>query len=59
VSRLVTPLGGRDYHVWNESEDRAYRFYLNDQHVEYREWRRAQGPDQLAYFWWRHTLPIP
>src|SRR5450755_2314283 len=24
---------GRDYHVWNEREDRAYRFYLNDQHL--------------------------
>lgn len=48
---------GRDYHVWNQGEDRAYRFYLNDQHVAYREWRRAKGPDQRAYFRWRHTHP--
>src|ERR1017187_5847198 len=28
---------GRDYHVWNAQEHNAYRFYLNDQHKEYRE----------------------
>jgi hypothetical protein len=48
---------GRDYHVWNGQEDRAYRFYLNDQHLAYREWRSVRGPDQTAYFRWRHTHP--
>jgi hypothetical protein len=48
---------GRDYHVWNGQEDRAYRFYLNDQHKEYREWRTVKGPDQAEYFRWRHTHP--
>jgi len=48
---------GRDYHVWNEGEDRAYRFYLNDQHLADREWRTVKGPDQAAYFRWRHTHP--
>jgi hypothetical protein len=43
--------------VWNEGEDRAYRFYLNDQHLAYREWRTVKGPDQAAYFRWRHTHP--
>jgi hypothetical protein len=48
---------GRDYHVWSAGEDRAYRFYLTDQHREYREWRTVKGPDQTAYFGWRHTHP--
>jgi len=48
---------GRDYHTWNGQEDRAYRFYLNDQHLAYREWRTVKGPDQTAYFRWRHTHP--
>jgi len=48
---------GRDYHVWNAQEDRAYRFYLNDQHLPYREWRSVRGPDQQSYFRWRHTHP--
>src|SRR5271170_510692 len=48
---------GRDYHVWNEGEDRAYRSYLTEQHLPYREWRTVKGPDQSAYFRWRHTHP--
>jgi hypothetical protein len=48
---------GHDYHVWNETEDRAYRFYLTDQHLAYREWRTVKGADQAAYFRWRHTHP--
>src|ERR1017187_9544393 len=37
---------GRDYHVWNEGENKAYRFYLNDQHKEYREWRNVRAPER-------------
>jgi hypothetical protein len=48
---------GRDYHVWNEGEHKAYRSYLNDQHKEYREWRTVKGPEQQQYFRWRHTHP--
>jgi hypothetical protein len=48
---------GRDYHVWNEEENRAYNFYLSDQHLPYREWRTVKGADQAAYFRWRHTHP--
>jgi hypothetical protein len=48
---------GHDYHVWNSQEDSAYRFYLNDQHKDYREWRSVKGPDQDEYFRWRHTHP--
>ena len=48
---------GHDYHTWNAQEDRAYRSYLGDQHLAYREWRTVKGPDQRAYFRWRHTHP--
>jgi hypothetical protein len=27
----------RDYHTWNNQEDRAYRVYLGEQHRDYRE----------------------
>jgi hypothetical protein len=47
----------RDYHTWNAGEDRAYNSYLTDQHLPYREWRTVKGPDQQAYFTWRHTHP--
>lgn len=48
---------GRDYHVWNDREDRAYRFYLGDQHKEYREWRAVKEPERREYYQWRHTHP--
>jgi hypothetical protein len=48
---------GRDYHTWNNQEDRAYRVYLTEQHRNYREFRRVKTVDQRAYFRWRHDHP--
>ena len=33
---------GRDYHTWNNQEDRAYRVYLGDQHRDYRDFGRVK-----------------
>jgi hypothetical protein len=46
---------GRDYHSWNNNEDRAYRAYLQEQHREYREFHRVNRGRQREYFKWRHT----
>ena len=48
---------GRDYHQWNDHEDRAYRLYLGEQHQEYREFRRVKPAHQKEYFKWRHEHP--
>jgi hypothetical protein len=48
---------GRDYHTWNNQEDRAYRVYLQDQHKDYREFRRVKPNQQTEYFRWRHEHP--
>jgi hypothetical protein len=48
---------GRDYHTWNNQEDRAYRVYLQDQHRDYREFRRVKPNQQSEYFRWRHEHP--
>jgi len=48
---------GRDYHTWNDQEDRAYRAYLTEQHRNYREFNRTKASQQQAYFGWRHTHP--
>jgi hypothetical protein len=48
---------GRDYHTWNDQEDRAYRIYLAEQHREYREFRRVKTVQQNEYFRWRHEHP--
>jgi hypothetical protein len=47
----------RDYHVWNNQEDRAYRFYLGEQHRPWQDWRYVRGPERREYFGWRHTHP--
>jgi hypothetical protein len=44
----------RDWHEWNDREDRAYRRYLENQHHAYREWTKANKREQEAYWRWRH-----
>ena len=48
---------GKDYHSWNNNEDRAYRQYLTEQHRDYREFNRTNRTQQQQYFGWRHTHP--
>jgi type III secretory pathway component EscR len=47
----------RDYHTWNNNEDRAYRLYLQEQRREYREFNRVKRNQQGQYFRWRHDHP--
>jgi hypothetical protein len=45
----------RDYHVWNDDENRAYRHWLTEeQHHQWRDWNRASRAQQRAYWRWRH-----
>jgi len=46
---------GRDYHVWNNREDQAYRNYLKERNREYREFSRANKREQQEYWQWRHS----
>jgi hypothetical protein len=48
---------GRDYHAWNGDEDRAYRVYLQENHRNYREFRRVKYYQRRQYFRWRHEHP--
>jgi hypothetical protein len=45
---------GKDYHVHNNQEDRAYRLYLEEQHQQYRAFDRQKQAQQQQYFRWRH-----
>jgi hypothetical protein len=47
----------KDYHQWNNQEDRAYRVYLGEQHRDYRDFSKANRNDQSQYFRWRHEHP--
>jgi hypothetical protein len=47
----------RDYHNWDDHEDRAYRGYLTGQHRTYREYHRQSYRVQRHYWNWRHSHP--
>ena len=45
----------KDYHVWDNNEDQAYRQYLGDQHIKYRSYTRLAHKKQTTYWNYRHT----
>ena len=47
----------RDYHVWDDREDRAYRGYLVERHRPYVVYGRIGRPEQHRYWNWRHEHP--
>jgi Ni/Co efflux regulator RcnB len=47
----------KDYHNWNDNEDRSYRLYLGQNHVEYRDYSKLNHTRQNQYWNWRHSHP--
>jgi len=47
----------RDYHSWDDREDRAYRRYLAAKHRSYRKFKRANTRVHRDYWNWRHSNP--
>jgi hypothetical protein len=48
----------RDYHEWNENENRAWRHWREqERHRNYIEWQRANRREQREYWRWRHEHP--
>jgi hypothetical protein len=47
----------RDYHNWDDHEDRAYRRYLEGRRETYREYHRQHYRAQRHYWNWRHSHP--
>jgi hypothetical protein len=45
----------RDYHQWNDSENRAYRHWLTEErHRQWHEYNKASRSEQRDYWRWRH-----
>ena len=45
----------KDWHVWNENENRAYRHWLmEERHEHWREYNRLSARQQREYWRWRH-----
>jgi hypothetical protein len=47
----------RDWHEWNEAEERAYRRYWEDRREAHRNWERLRREEQRNYWRWRHGHP--
>ena len=44
----------KDYHAWNDDENRRYREYLEEHHEKYRDFSRLSKKRQREYWQWRH-----
>lgn len=45
----------KDYHQWNDHEDRAYHIYWEQHHHAYVDWAAASAAQRQAYWDWRHS----
>lgn len=45
----------KDYHDWNESEERAYKHYLEERNEQYRKYDKLKEKEQRDYWNWRHN----
>ena len=54
VSVRVYDRSHKDYHQWNDDEDRTYRQYLTQNHRSYRPIAKTSRKQQAAYWQFRH-----
>jgi len=47
----------KDYHNWDDNEDRSYRIYLGERHREYHPFVEVNHRQQQSYWNWRHAHP--
>jgi hypothetical protein len=47
----------KDYHQWNENEERSYGIFLNENHIQVHVFSKAKPAEQQQYWNWRHQHP--
>ncbi len=47
----------KDYHNWDDHENRAWGVYLTNHHRKSHEYARANRREQSDYWKWRHSHP--
>lgn len=45
----------KDYHDFDEHEERAYHMYWEKRHKQYVDWDRASARQRQDYWNWRHS----
>jgi hypothetical protein len=56
-ARRVYDESRRDWHEWDDNEDRAYRQFLTERHRDYRDFFQVDVRGQRDYWTWRHSHP--
>jgi hypothetical protein len=57
TERRVYDRAHKDYHVWNDAEDRAYHRYFDEHHLQYHDYAKLKAAQQRDYWSWRHAHP--
>jgi len=47
----------KDYHQWNENEDKSYNVFLGEKHIQVHVFSKAKPAEQQQYWNWRHDHP--
>ena len=47
----------RDYHNWDDNENRAWGQYLSENHRDAHEYSKSNKREQSHYWNWRHSHP--
>jgi hypothetical protein len=47
----------KDYHNWDDKENRAWGNYLTENHRDSHEYSKSNKREQSAYWNWRHSHP--
>jgi hypothetical protein len=47
----------KDYHNWDENENRSWGQYLSENHRKQHEFTKANKREQSDYWNWRHSHP--
>ena len=47
----------KDYHNWDDNEQKNYTVYLNEKHIKVHTFTRARPSEQQQYWAWRHEHP--
>jgi uncharacterized protein YqjF (DUF2071 family) len=47
----------KDYHNWDDRENKSWGIYLSSNHKKDHEFAKASGKEQSQYWNWRHSHP--
>jgi hypothetical protein len=47
----------KDYHNWDDNENRAWGQYLSEKHEKPHDFKKAKKTQQSQYWNWRHDHP--